>query len=379
MEIPVQGTVLKWAREFRGLSLGEAAERLGLTKTELEEFETEVRKPSLTKFERIGTVYRLPLATLFRRTPPRVPERPPDFRTFEGMEPTQSFEFRVALSNVRSFQAILLTLRSEDEEFRIAQLRQYDFQGNPFEQGENERHAISIPDDSQLTWRPGEGFRRWRAIIERLGVAVYLQKFGVQDDCRGFSLWDESTAPAIIINKAERSENGWVFTLVHEYAHLLIRRPGISDLDFRNPVEAFCNRFAAAFLRPATLLRKLLPVWPEAPIDWDYDTIRDIAHQLKVSSQALAIRLEELDLAKRGLNRVFAVQHRGRTAAGSGGNYVATRLSELGGRYTTAVVNALDREVIDSVHASQALGLTLGHLDDARLYIERQRELASAE
>jgi cytoskeletal protein RodZ len=39
MEIPTSGEVLKWAREFRGLSLDEAAERLGLPIDELKAFE----------------------------------------------------------------------------------------------------------------------------------------------------------------------------------------------------------------------------------------------------------------------------------------------------------------------------------------------------
>jgi transcriptional regulator with XRE-family HTH domain len=86
-EIPVSGRVLAWAREFRGLSLEEAAERLGMTVAAVEELETEVSKPTLGEFQRLAGVYRLPLATLFRRTPPAAPTELPDFRTFEGAPP----------------------------------------------------------------------------------------------------------------------------------------------------------------------------------------------------------------------------------------------------------------------------------------------------
>src|SRR5712692_7949591 len=99
-EIPVSGAVLKWAREFRGLSVDEAAKRLGVSSVELEDFESEIRMPTLTKFRKLGTAYRLPLATLFRRTPPAEPPKPKDFRTFGGAAPQDSFAFRVALSNV---------------------------------------------------------------------------------------------------------------------------------------------------------------------------------------------------------------------------------------------------------------------------------------
>jgi transcriptional regulator with XRE-family HTH domain len=242
-EIPVSGRVLTWAREFRGLSLEEAAERLGMTAAAVEEIETEVIKPTLGEFQRFAGVYRLPLATLFRRTPPPAPTDLPDFRTFEGAPPQTSFEFRVALSNVRSLQATLRILRSEDENFYGATLRQYDVARDPFEQGETEHQTTGITVQRQLDWNAGDGFRHWRAIIERLGISVYLQKFDLMD-CRGCALLEDGNTPAILINKAEESENARAFTLIHEYAHLLVRRPGISDLNRRNPTEVWCNRTA---------------------------------------------------------------------------------------------------------------------------------------
>jgi Zn-dependent peptidase ImmA (M78 family)/DNA-binding XRE family transcriptional regulator len=376
-KIPVSGAVLAWAREFRGLSLTEAAERLRMTSAELEELETETRHPSLTTFQKIANVYQLPLATLFRRTPPAMPEDLPDYRTFEGASPQTSFDFRVALSNVRRLQATLRILRSEDENFHGAALRQYDFGRDPFEQGAAERQTIGISIQRQLAWNAGDGFRHWRAIIERLGISVYLQNFALTD-CRGCAVLEDGVTPAILINKSERSENGWVYTLIHEYAHLLIRRPGISDLNRRNPTEVWCNRFAAAFLMPLEALRQVLPVWPDRPQDWNDGTIREAARQLKVSAQALAIRLEELNKAREGLNRRFIYRGPPQKVEGQP-SYVTTRLSEIGGRFTASVIGALDRDVIDSVHASEALALKPSRLGDARAYVERQRVLAGGE
>ncbi|MGZ9105918.1 MAG: helix-turn-helix domain-containing protein [Rhodoplanes sp.] len=69
-EIPVVGRVLIWAREYRGLSLEDTAERLGMSAAYLEAIEADAAKPSLTKFEKMAAVYKLPLSTLFRRIPP---------------------------------------------------------------------------------------------------------------------------------------------------------------------------------------------------------------------------------------------------------------------------------------------------------------------
>jgi Zn-dependent peptidase ImmA (M78 family) len=376
-EIPVSGRVLIWAREFRGLSPDEAASEIGITLAELDELEKEIRRPTLTKFEKIASVYKLPLATLFRRTPPPTPAPLKDFRTFEGTPPNQSFDFRVALSNVRSLQATLRVLRADDDRFQGASLRQYDLARDPFAQGEAERVAIGVTVKNQLDWNSADGFRRWRAIIERLGISVYLQKFALTD-CRGCAILEDNAMPAILINKAEESENARTYTLIHEYAHLLVRQPGISDLNRRNPTEAWCNRFAAAFLMPVSAVRRVLPLWPDRPQDWDDETIKAGARALKVSAQALAIRLEELGKAKPGLNRRFVVKMAARDKPARV-SYVTRHLSEIGGRFTASVVNAMDRDIIDVVSASQALALKPSNLDDARAYVDRQRELANAE
>ena len=375
-DIPVSGRVITWAREFRGLSLEEAADRIGVTTDELRDIETEARQPSLTKFEKMASAYRLPLATLFRQTPPPAPPELADFRTFEGARPKSSFDFHVALSNVRTLQATLNVLRSEDQLFYGAALRQYDLSDDPFQRGEDERQKIGAPVRQQLSWGAGDGFRRWRAIIERLGISVYLQAFDLNDS-RGCAIFDDGALPAILINKNESSENARTYTLIHEYAHLLARRPGISDLNRRNPVEVWCNRFAAAFLMPISALRQVLPNWPDRPEEWPDATIHAAARSLKVSAQALAIRLEDLGKAHEGLNRRFAYRVPPPRKPAKV-RYTIRRLSEIGGRYTASIIGALDREIIDVVRASQDLALKPNSLDDARAYVERQLELANA-
>jgi Zn-dependent peptidase ImmA (M78 family) len=191
---------------------------------------------------------------------------------------------------------------------------------------------------------------------------------------------EDGEPPAIVISKEDLFKNAQIFTLIHEYAHLLIRRPGISDLRFDNPTEAFCNRFAGAFLMPIDALKLLLPKWPNEPTNWNSTTIITIAARLKVSARALALRLEELQKAPRNFNRLFDFKPKERKRGEKiRVNPVVVRLSEIGGRFTHSVVGALDREVIDSVHASEALGIGSHNIQRARAYIERYQRLAGAE
>src|SRR5690606_22504959 len=151
------------------------------------------------------------------------------------------------------------------------------------------------------------------------------------DDCRGFTIYDDRNAPIIVVNKTEDYDPARTFTLIHEYCHLLLREPGISDQDDRNPVEAFCNRFASAFLMPRAILRELLPNWPNQPVEWDFDDIVSWSARLKVSQQALALRLESLGIAPVGYYQRLREQQRRRNVRRSeGGDYVNTQINELG-------------------------------------------------
>ena len=64
---------------------------------------------------------------------------------------------------------------------------------------------------------------------------------------QGICSLDSQNTPIIMISKAEEFDPAKTFTLIHEYCHLLLREPGISDQNTQNPVEAFCNQFAGAF------------------------------------------------------------------------------------------------------------------------------------
>jgi Zn-dependent peptidase ImmA (M78 family) len=375
-DIPVSGAVLEWARKFRGLQEKEAAELIGITVDDLKAFETEKRFPSIGIFEEFAAKYRLPQATLFRVTPPPMPKAPQDFRTLEGRPARHSFNYNVALGNIRTWLGLFEKVAKDDDEFVVPNLPRLSLaEDDPAAAGERERRRLGIGVDDQFALKTkGEAFRFWRGHLEKSGISVFQQKFSI-DDCRGFSLYDSANAPCVVVNKDDTVDVAKSFTLIHEYCHLLVREPGVSDHNSKNPVEAFCNRFAAGFLIPPEALRRLLPVWPNAPVEWAEKDVARWATRLKVSQIALALRLEQLGLAPAGFSRKFNWGKPPAKRKSSGGNYVATRLSEIGLNYSDKVLSAFDRQVIDEVQAVEALGLGTEHFDTVRKTIGRVREL----
>jgi Zn-dependent peptidase ImmA (M78 family) len=363
--LPVKGAVLEWARTFRGLAEGEAAERLGITVGELRQYEAGTLPVTIGVFENFAAKYRLPQATLFRLTKPQEPPKPQDFRTIEGRRPRESFEFSVALSNVRTWLSQYDRITADDDEFETPNLPLISISGRAEIIGEKERRRLEISPQAQLAWPAKEAFRRWRASFETHGINIFQQKFPL-DDCKGFTLYEAKSAPTIVINKSEDFDVAKIFTLAHEYCHLLLRKPGL------------CNKFAAAFLIPTDAIRLLLPHWPNKPVAWKREQIDEWAIRLKVSRIALALRLEQLGIAPEGFHVRFKLRQRTRQHRLTDGHPdpTVTHLSDIGGNYTQNIMDALDRKVIDEIHASEALGVGVQNFEKARAAIRRYRELA---
>lgn len=87
--------------------------------------------------------------------------------------------------------------------------------------------------------------------MENLGVLVFQFAMPVHD-ARGFSLVEDGIS-SIVLNSHD-SINARIFTLFHEYAHLLLGTSGICNLEESSElhldIERFCSHFAGAILVP---------------------------------------------------------------------------------------------------------------------------------
>lgn len=383
--IPVAPKMLEWARNLRGFSIEDAADHLGMPIEDLKAYESEIDPKPVNKgvFQRFARKYRLPEATLTRPNPPPFPPRPKDHRTFDGRPAVLSFETLVTVSRVQEYLHNLADLISDLPELGLPEPPSYNLSDDPSAVAHQERSRIGVTIDEQLEWQdPSEAFRRWRGILESTGTPVFTGKFPV-DDCRGFSLIEDSGLHAIVVNAREKAPGARVFSLLHEYGHILTRDPGVSDTNFAesNSAEAFCNRFAAEFLMPEEGLRRILFDWPSSPRDWSDQQLYQIATALSVTRQALALRLEQMGLAHVGFYRVYIERQpdwkmevpKKESKGKQRGNYITQLVYELGYQYIVSVFNALDHRLISNVRASQLLKIKPASFNSVKERIKRQR------
>lgn len=141
-----------------------------------------------------------------------------------------------------------------------------------------------------------------RRTIEEQGIFCIALPLD-PSDVRGASFWLRDQYAFILVNSRDaEAATGRIFTLLHEYAHLITEREGLAcdfHVEERPGVETFANRFAARFLVSHDELRQVLQTlglnrFRETWSDYMLDRIRE---RFLVSRDVIAITLQEMGLA----------------------------------------------------------------------------------
>jgi Zn-dependent peptidase ImmA (M78 family) len=370
-EVPVNGKVLQWARDIRGLTVANAAELLEISSDELLAYESGEKKPLVGLLRKMSARYQINFTSLLMPEPLPPRRLPTDHRTRHHKK-RLSIDTLVAIEDVTEaleiFRDISSTKRSVIPKLKIgrATLRE-----DPEEVAARERQKFGVSYEVQKSWRNHRKARiEWRKRIEERGIFSYMIALPIEE-LSGFSLLHDRLA-AICINDNEPTEGAKTFTLLHEYCHLLLRKAGISDQNNNNNVERFCNRFAASFLIPRNLLTAFISAYLgdiTFPYDFPYSDVSRLSNAFLVSNSAIALRLEETQLAPHGFYgkkkalwdiavrppRPMPIQ--GESPATLKISQVRIRIKRIGRLHASTVLEAVKRKAINSFDASQLIGM----------------------
>ena len=207
---------------------------------------------------------------------------------------------------------------------------------------------------------PSKAFNYIRSKIEKKRIVVVVN--GKIDDnthrtldvseFRAFALYDDY-APIIFINGRDSSK-GRLFSLIHEFAHLL---RGETDIISKTNmfVETLCNRVAIQFLAPEHYIRDKLLVKKI-----DKSDVIDLSNYFNISFEAICYRLCTLNYISREQcntyideNKDVVIGHKER-----GGNYWNTKLNVLSKNVAQTIISELYNGNITYTECFKMLGLS---------------------
>ncbi|MBX3310771.1 MAG: ImmA/IrrE family metallo-endopeptidase [Cryobacterium sp.] len=295
--MPVQPSVLTWARESANIDLEEAAHRIGISAAYLKRWEVGDLDPTINQLRKAADVYTRPLSTFFLNEPVADERRfeLPDFRR-PGIEGKESPALRKAILRAKRQRDAIQEVSEEGAELphRESNSLVISRTDTPSESGKKLRAALKLdPLPERIFGRPDELFRNLVHRVEQMGyLVIQVQRVAI-DEMRGFSL-SGGPMPVIAINGADWPR-GKIFTLLHELVHVAMRNSGLCDLSRAStqPEERYCDEVAAAALMPKHLFKAQV-----AGIDTtSYASLRGVGDQFGTSAESVLIRLIHLDLA----------------------------------------------------------------------------------
>jgi Zn-dependent peptidase ImmA (M78 family) len=353
--VPITPEVLDWAIRESGYSPEEVAEKAHVS-TEVLRSWLRGEKPTLTQFRGVAKALKRTPATFLLPAAPEPERVAVKFRHPPNASRTQpSFEERRYLREALRLQdAARWIMEKLGESGPKIPLLSLDANVEKAARSVREQLLPLVPT---AEWRShAQAFNAWRSAVEQMRVSVLVFPLG-DVSARGFSLWDDR-APVIAIN------SGWnhaarIFTLFHEYGHLLTRtssvcleRTGPKLSKPSDPAERWCEEFAAAVLLPWDQVTDFLTArfgWHPGQAVESLEVPKAIASAFKVSWRAATIRLIQQNAASWALYSAIPPLSEQKQRGGGGGegrDRGQIRVDQYGDRTISLFFRAFDRRII---------------------------------
>lgn len=370
----IKPDLLTWARESSGLTIEEAAKKAQLNVDFLTSCEQGSEQLSVSQLRKLAQVYKRPIAVFYLSKPPKKFDALRDFRRLPGE------------SEISESPKLRLEIRRAIYRRKVALDMYHDLGTNPprfmpstglLEDQEQVakkiRRLLSLSQDQQVSFKSNyNALNRWRAAIESVGVFVF-QATGIElNEMRGFSISD-TPLPVIVVNIKD-SPMGRVFSMLHEFAHLMLREGGVCDLEDRKhpaaeqKIESFCNHVAGATLVPRNwLFNEIEQLDKRYKDNWPDEVIHLLAHKFHASREVILRRLLINNLTTEDFYRrkrqEFQRQYALLQKKESGFTSPDVKAISVAGRsFVQLVLNSYYQEKITSSDVSDFLEVRLKHM-----------------
>ncbi len=252
MNITIKPNILITMRKNRHIPVSILAEKLKISKEEYLSYESEPREVTIEEASKIAKIYKRNWSLFLLESPPEKPNFGQDHRTKDNKEAGIGYLTYDALEEA-NYLLDFVTSIAEDKTNKIPK---FDTTDKPKDMAKKFRDILKISlEDLDKLPSTADATKFWIKKLGTIGINISTHKLGDDDGIRAFSIFRDFKA-AIVLN-SEETDNGKLFSLMHEVGHILIRNTGVCDLH-RDSIESFCNEFASQVLIPSETFDLLL-------------------------------------------------------------------------------------------------------------------------
>lgn len=374
--------VLKWAREWRGRTVEEAAKHVKKEPRQILDWERGIGAPTVRQARQLVQFYGWSFLELFLPTLPQVagPSAIPDFRMQRDTKPpADNWKLRDTLrwAETQRINALdlyeelgetppsipnqLFASRDEDADKAAAQCR--------------DGLGFSIQDQIKMPKKDARSLPSMlRQLVESIGVLTLRTPVLKELKVRGICI---ARYPLPVIVFSNEAPTAQAFTIMHEFAHVLLKESGITGERSRGyyavPVERWCDRFAASFLIPSEQLTAIVGTRPSQPASAIEDNeLARLAEIFRVSPHAMLVRLVQLRYVDEnfywGIKKpLFEREEESYNSFARSSYYGSRYRLSHGDLYTRLVLEAWTADKITNHNAAEYLGIkNIAHLDAIR-------------
>jgi len=297
LKIQVQPDVLKWAIKNSGLPENQIANKIKVNIDTLNDWLSGTKKPTLRQLESLSQILKRPLAAFFLSKPPEEKPLPRDYRMIPDKIGKFNNKTILAIRKARRLQRVSKELSENLKTEMETGIPSVNLSDNPNLIAEKYLEIFKINEETRKKWKsPYDAFNYFRNILEDRNIIVFKISMPTED-ARGFTLVEE-VPPVIVVNSKDLPE-AQVFTLLHEFGHVLLNKSGVSMPDnalFQrevNKVEKWCNEFASAILLPEDVAKTTFERNKEDLIETQ--TLNRLSRKLKISKAMLLYNMSKFN------------------------------------------------------------------------------------
>jgi len=364
----INPAVFVWLRKSSGWTVSDVAKRISTSIEVVQAIESGTRKPTLRQLKDLATAFRRPLAAFFLPEPKKEKPLPKDYRTINSNLKGQFDKKTIlAIRKARYYQSITQELTKNIDTSIVPEITPAELSMNPIVLASKIRNKFNLTLDLQKSFKTSYNFFNYlRDILENWNILVFRFSMPI-DDARGFVLADEN--PAVLVVNSKDTIEARIFTLMHEYAHLLlgesvIDTPSIFDSDSFK-IEHWCNTFASNFLLPRNNAQEIFTA-NQASLT-ESKNLNRLSRKIKLSKAMLLYNMYKYEfISQVELNSVLSRYTPVLIPETQEGVHIPVdrkKLAELGEKFISLVANNYEQQHITINDALSYLSIKAKHFD----------------